>query len=167
MDQLPKPIRKQAPQPPKNEKKNPKNHESALHLRPRKKFTKQGHKNRKRDIDQEDAEEYPYQELQDSPPHGNPGLRRREFPAAALRADLGTARIHVASGAELRVITPATEIAVERFSRRDPSAFGSNTSWCFLYERQPLVSLGAKPHRTKEAVAVNGLKSGEPENLVG
>jgi hypothetical protein len=63
MDQLPKPLRKLAPQPPKNEEKNSQDHESALHFRPHEKLSKPSHENGERDIDQEDAEEDPHQEL--------------------------------------------------------------------------------------------------------
>jgi hypothetical protein len=49
MDQLPKPLRKLAPQPPKHEEKNSQDHESALHFRPHEKLSKPSHENGERE----------------------------------------------------------------------------------------------------------------------
>src|ERR1700694_2204624 len=89
-----------------------------------------------------------------------------EFARAALAADLGAAGIEVPMGTELEIKRPSAGVAEQRLARG-----GSMTLVAIAHgisqKRLALISRGPEEDGGPEAVTVNVVQGGEPEDLVG
>src|ERR1700721_743722 len=106
-DKFPKPFGKQGPEPPENAEQNPEGNESALEF---------GHpyycdESGNREVNEHDPEGDLCEKLERLPPERNPRLRRREFPAPALRTDFGMPGIRMKTQTEFQVVGPPARTA--------------------------------------------------------
>lgn len=112
-----------AQEPPQDAGKNPEGYECKLPFgSPEDCFEDFEGENRGKRED-ECPENHPREPFENPPPDGHSGMRRREFPAAALAAHFRDARIRMVARAKFHVVTPSAKIAVERIARSHPSAF--------------------------------------------
>jgi hypothetical protein len=113
-----KPIRQFRPKPPEDGQEHPKGNQGPLYFGRLDKIDDQAEGG----IKEQEAEAETNQEGKQAEANWNFRLRRREFAAAALRANFRAARIQVLARAELHVIRPAAGAAIKRLACRHLSA---------------------------------------------